>query len=128
MKLMVPILVLSLAVVATGCGSNSPRSLQSVVANPASADAQTFPNGKVQFTPTGIFDKVPTRVTPLPLCSAPNSGATCITAWSTSDARIATIDQSGVASCLPGQSGPVTIEVAIVGDQPLMSVAKLTCP
>ena len=128
MKLMVPILALLLAVVATGCGSSSPRTLQSVVASPASADAQTFPNAKVEFTPTGIFNKAPTRVTPLPACSAPNSGATCITAWSTSDARIATIDQSGVASCLPGQSGAVTIKVAIVGDQPLMSVATLTCP
>lgn len=127
MKLTVPILALLLAVVATGCGS-SPRTLQSVVASPASADAQTFPNGKVQFTPTGIFNKAPTHVTPLPVCSAPNSGATCITAWSTSDVRIATIDQSGVASCLPGQSGAVTIEVAIVGDLPLTNVAKLTCP
>jgi hypothetical protein len=128
MKQMVAILALSLTVVATGCGSSSPRTLQSVVASPASADAQSFTNGKVQFTPTGIFNKVPTRVTPLPVCSAPNSGGTCITAWSTSDARIATIDQSGVASCLPGQSATVTIKIAIVGDQPLMSVAKLTCP
>jgi hypothetical protein len=128
MKLMVPILALSLAGVVTGCGSSSPRTLQSVVASPASADAQTFPNGRVQFTPTGIFNKAPTHVTPLPVCSAPNSGATCITAWSTSDVRIGTIDQSGVASCLPGQSGAVTIKVAIVGDKPLMNVAKLTCP
>jgi hypothetical protein len=128
MKLRTPILALSLAVVTTGCGNSSPRILQSVVANPASADAQNFPNGKVQFTPTGVFSKAPTRVTPLPPCSAPNSGATCITAWSTSPGTIATVDQNGVAQCLPGQSGGVTIEVAVVGDRPVMNVAKLTCP
>jgi hypothetical protein len=128
MKLRTPILALSLAVVTTGCGNSSPRILQSVVANPASADAQNFPNGKVQFTPTGVFNNAPTRVTPLPVCSAPNSGATCITAWSISTDTIATVDQSGVAQCLPGQSGSVTIEVAVVGDHPVMNVAKLTCP
>ena len=128
MKLRTPILALSLAVVTTGCGNSSPRILQSVVADPPSADAQNFPNGKVQFTPTGVFNKAPTRVTPLPVCSAPNSGATCITAWSISPDTIATVDQSGVAQCLPGQSGSVTIGVAVVGDHPVMNVAKLTCP
>jgi len=122
------VLPLSLALVTTGCGNSSPRILQSVIASPASADAQTFPYGKVQFTATGIFNKAPTHVTPLPACSAPNSGAACITAWSTSPDTVATVDQSGVAQCLPGQSGSVTIEVAVVGDHPLMNVAKLTCP
>jgi hypothetical protein len=123
-----PILALSLAMVAAGCGNSSPRTLQSVIASPASADAQGFPNGKVQFTPTGVFNKMPTHVTPLPLCSATNSGATCITAWSTFPTMIATIDQSGVAQCVPGQSGTVTIEVAVVGDHPNFNAAKLTCP
>ena len=70
--------------------------------NPASADAENFPNGKVQFTPTGVFNKAPTPVASLPVCSAPNSGATCITAWSTSPDTIATVDQNGVVECLPG--------------------------
>jgi hypothetical protein len=128
MKLRMPILALSLGVVTTGCGTSSPRMLQSVVANPASADAQHFPNGKVQFTATGVFSKAPTRVTPLPVCSAPNSGATCITAWSTSPDTIAVVDQSGVAQCLEGQVGSATIAVAVVGDGPVMNVATLTCP
>ena len=128
LKLGTPILASFLAVVTTACGNSSPRMLQSIIANPASADAQNFPNGKVQFTPTGIFNKPPTPVTPLPVCSAPNSGDTCITAWLAFPNTIATVDQNGVAQCLPGQSGIVTIAVAVAGDAPAMDVAKLTCP
>lgn len=129
MTLGTPLLALSLAVVTTACGNSSPRMLQSVIATPATADAQNFPSGQVQFTPTGIFNKAPTHVTPLPACSATMSADTCITAWSTSSpGSIATVDQNGVAQCMPGQSGSVTIGVAVVGDHPVMNVAKLTCP
>jgi hypothetical protein len=128
MKLRAPLLALSLAAVTTACGNSSPRILQSVIATPASADAQNFPSGQVQFTPTGIFNKAPTHVT-LSACSASNSRDTCITAWSTSSPdTIATVDQSGLAHCLPGQSGTVSVTVAVVGDLPVMNVAKLTCP
>jgi hypothetical protein len=127
MKLRAPLLALSLAVT-TACGNSSPRILQSVIATPASADAQDFPGGQVQFTPTGIFNKAPTHLTLL-ACPASNSSDTCITAWSTSSpGTIATVDQSGVAHCLPGQSGTVSVTVAVVGDLPAMNVAKLTCP
>jgi hypothetical protein len=129
MKLWAPLLALSLLVASTGCGKSSPRMLQSVTASPTIADAQNFPNGQVQFTPTGVFNKAPTRVTPLPACSTTKSADTCITAWSTSPPdTIATVDQTGVAHCLPGQSGTVTIAVAVVGDGPVVDVAKLTCP
>ncbi len=129
MKLRATTLALSVFVASTGCGSSSPRTLQSVLASPAIADAQNFSNGNVKFTPTGIFNKAPTHVTPLPQCSAIKSADSCITAWSTSPLdTIATIDQTGVAHCLPGESGTVTIGVAVVGDGPVMSVAKLTCP
>jgi hypothetical protein len=129
MKLRDALLALSLAIVTTACGSSSPRMLQSVIVTPANADAQNFPSGQVQFTPTGIFNKAPTHVTPLPACSATMSADTCITAWSTSSpGTIATVDQSGVAQCMAGQSGSVSIAVAVVGDRPVMNVAKLTCP
>ena len=129
MKLGATTLALSVLVASTGCGNSSPRMLQSVIASPAIADAQNFTNGKVKFTPTGIFNKAPTHVTPLPPCSAIKSADSCITAWSTSPLdTIATIDQTGVAHCLPGESGTVTIGVAVVGDRPVMGVAKLTCP
>ena len=99
-----------------GCGS-TPRTLQSVTVSPTLADAQDFPNGQVQFVATGHFNKAPTSVTPFQLSS-----------WLVSQAGIATIDQNGLASCIPGQSGIATIDIAQFGDGPLMSVAKLTCP
>ncbi|HEY6306267.1 MAG TPA: hypothetical protein VI488_07370 [Candidatus Angelobacter sp.] len=49
----------------TGCGGsvmNSGRMLQSLTVTPASADAQTFPGGRVQFTVTGTFNMVPVTV------------------------------------------------------------------
>ena len=128
MKPAIPILVISLAALSTGCGSSSARMLESVTATPASADAQDFPNGTVQFTPTGIFNKAPTKVTPLPSCSASGATGSCITAWSTSPNTIATVDQNGMAQCAPSQFGTATIQVAVSGDGPLMGVAKLTCP
>jgi hypothetical protein len=111
------ILLLLLAVEAVGCGSGSPRMLQSVTASPMTADAQNFPNGQVQFTATGVFNRAPTRVTPFQV------------AWLTSLPSIAAIDSNtGLAQCVPGQSGTVTIDVGVPGDGPLMQVATLTCP
>ena len=128
MQLVTSIIVLCLVAATTGCGSSRPRMLVSVIATPATADAQNFPNGKVQFTPTGIFNKTPTRVTPLPACSTITSADACITAWSVSLNTIATIDQNGLAQCVSGQSGTATIQVALAGDGPSMRVATLTCP
>jgi hypothetical protein len=111
------ILLLLLAVETAACGAGSPRTLQSVTVSPLTADAQNFPNGQVQFTATGVFNRAPMRVTPFPV------------AWLTSSPSIATIDSnSGLAQCVPGQSGTVTIEVGVAGDGPLIHVATLTCP
>lgn len=104
----------------SGCGSSTPRTLQSVSVMPSVADAQDFPNGQVQFVATGIFNKPPTRVTPFQ-----------VSAWmvnNPSTGSIATIDQTGLATCVPGQSGTVTISIALPGDGPLMKAATLTCP
>lgn len=110
-------LVLPLAVLISSCGANTPRVLQSVTASPATADAKNFPNGVVHFIPTGIYNTSPTMVTPLP-----------VTAWSTDQISIATIDQNGNAACVPGRVGTVKIRVAVAGDGPLMNAAELTCP
>jgi hypothetical protein len=117
MKLGTPFLAFTLIILTLGCGNGTPRALQSVTANPASADAKNFPNGRVQFIPTGTFNKPPTTVTPLP-----------VTAWLAQGNTIATIDQNGTAECLPLQVGTVKIQVAVAGDGPLMDVAQLTCP
>jgi hypothetical protein len=118
MKRVIPFLALYLmAALSAGCGSSTPRMLQSVTASPATADAKDFANGRVKFTATGNYNQPPMTVTPLP-----------VTAWSVNPTTIATIDANGVAECLPGQVGLVKIEVAIAGDGPLMNVAQLTCP
>lgn len=113
-----------------GCGMSmsTPRTLQSVTVNPATADAKDFPHEQVQFTPTGIFNKPPTRVTPLPMCSASDATGACITAWSVFPPTIATIDQNGLAQCVSGESQTAKVEIALSGDGPLMTVASLTCP
>lgn len=117
MKDVIPFFILCLMVLATGCGSSTPRTLQSMTASPVTADAKDFANGRVKFTATGTYNQPPTTVTPLP-----------VTAWSVNPTTIATIDANGVAECLPGQVGTVKIEIAIAGDGPLMNVAQLTCP
>ena len=91
MKLGISFLALLLIVLSAGCGS-APRTLQSVTASPASADAKDFPDGRVQFIPTGIYNKPPIMVTPQE-----------VTAWAASENNIATVDQNGVAECVLGQ-------------------------
>lgn len=117
MKLGTGFLALPLLLLAAGCGSSTPRGILSVSASPAIADAQNFPNGQVQFTPTGTYNKPPTTVTPQP-----------VSAWLASPNGIATIDQNGLAACVTGQAGTVTIKVGLAGDGPLRNVAQLICP
>ena len=108
--------VLPFVFLSLNCGSSTPRTLQSVSAAPAVADAMNFPNGQVQFVVTGTYNKPPLTVTPQP-----------VTTWQIFPV-LATITQSGVATCVPGQSGTAQVQVAVVGDGPLMKVATLTCP
>jgi len=127
--------VLAVFALATiGCGSmnSTPnRVLESMTLSPASADAQNFPQGQVQFTPMGTFSKAPSpAAVPVPFV-APYSGS-----WASSDPSIATINQSGVAQCVPGASGTVTIRATASSNSamgPAMSTgvsgtAKLRCP
>jgi hypothetical protein len=99
------------------CGSSTPRTLVSVKATPATADAINFPNGQVQFVATGTYNRPPSPVTPQP-----------VTAWQLTPNTLATITQNGLAQCISGQTGTASIQVAVAGDGPLMTVAQLTCP
>jgi hypothetical protein len=126
-------LLAAFAVTGIGCGSMnsmSNRVLQSMVVSPATADAQNSPSGQVQFSAMGTFSKAPSPA-PVPFV-APYSGS-----WATSDLNVATIDQHGLAMCLGGASGTVTITAiassnAGVGTQntstAVSGTAKLTCP
>src|SRR5579859_8147931 len=75
----------------SGCGSTSP-----ITVSPASADAQNFPHGIVQFKATGVSS---------PTWCIGSANGIC----DGNIATIATIDINGQAQCLAGHSGIVTI-------------------
>lgn len=126
-------LLAAVAITSIGCSSMnsmSNRVLQSMVISPATADAQSSPSGQVQFSAMGSFSKAPSPA-PVPFV-APYSGS-----WATSDISVATIDQHGLAMCVAGASGTVTITAiassnAGMGTQntstAVSGTAKLTCP
>jgi len=128
-------LVLS-ASFASSCGARSQGQdpLQSITLSPATADAQDYTNGHVQFTATGYYIDPSRTVTPL-------SGmwGTCYQEASTSEVSVTA---GGVAQCTPGAVGTYTIWA---NDPPLSNVeclaitacgggcfvvgsAQLTCP
>ena len=127
------LLILLLVAVHIGCSAMSSsaqrRVLQSMTITPSNAQAQNFPQGQVQFTATGMFSQAPSPAT-VPFV-VPYSGT-----WSTSHSNIATINQTGLAECVPGASGTVTVEAiastnSANGTQMSTAVsatAKLSCP
>src|SRR5438105_11161937 len=83
-----------------GCSAmSSNRVLQSMVITPSNATAQS---GEVQFTATGTFSKPPSP-SAVPFVD-PYSGS-----WAISNLHVATISQSGLARCVGGASGTVTV-------------------
>jgi len=108
-----------IALFLSGCGSNSPISV-----TPASADAQNFPNGIVQFKATGV---------PSPTWCIGTASGSC----NGNVVPIATIDINGQAQCLAGHSGTVTILAGTGGRVTIPDAgmqlshfgsAQLTCP
>lgn len=115
-----------------GCGamySSSNRVLQSVTVTPANADAQNF-MGQVQFTANGTFSQPPS---PAPVSFQPPYTGN----WSSSNLNIATISQSGMAQCVAGAAGKVTIIAEVSSNSAtgmgqmstaVSGKATLTCP
>ena len=126
-------LVVMIVAQTLGCGSmysSSNRVLQSIMITPANADAQNFTMGQVQFTATGTFSQPPSPAT-IPF-QPPYTGT-----WSSSNLKIATVSQSGLAQCMAGGAGQVTISAIVSsnsatgGGQMSTAVtgkATLTCP
>jgi hypothetical protein len=87
------------------CGGASQRQLQSVTLSPATADAQDYPNGQIQFTATGHYDASPTTLTPL------SAGwGTCYQNGSAeSPTSEITVTQEGIAQCASGAVGTFTV-------------------
>ena len=99
---LVPLLLI-LVFLSLSCGSS--RELTSISVSPATADAQKFPKGQVQFTATGTFSMAPTTVTPLSVTWCPQ--ATCGVGTPANVGII--IDGNGLAQCEPSFTGTVTI-------------------
>ena len=128
-------ILLSVAIVA-GCGGSmntmnaNNRVLLSMSISPASADAQMFTNGLVTFTATGTFSQPPSPA--MVTFVAPFSGS-----WEVSDPNMATITPNGMAQCLPGANGKVTVQAQASSNSATTpgamstavgATATLTCP
>lgn len=85
------------AVALWSCGNGSAK-LQHVMVSPAMTSAATIPAQPVQFTAQGTFNNNTTRA--LTLADG--------IVWSSSNARIATVDGTGVATCVSPGSVAIT--------------------
>jgi len=111
------------ACITLACG-NQPHQVQSVTVNPASADAQNYPDGKVPFIATGSYNSAPMTVTPLQANWAAVSEQLVngvLTFGPVSSA--VSIDHTGVAQCTAGASGTYAIVAWDIRDPSL----KVSC-
>jgi hypothetical protein len=108
-----------------GCGSmmSSSRQMQSLTVTPASADAQAFPGGKVQFTAMGTFNIAPTTVTSPPVLWSIGSPFGSPPA----NMPAATVDSTGLAQC-NGFVGTVLVEATAPTEPeiPLLQMTSMT--
>jgi len=124
------------AAVTLACGSSASRTLQSVSITPASADAQNYPRGLVQFTATGTYAAPPSPVTPL----TATWGACDLSGNITSQVSVSA---NGVAQCASGAvgtykvwafdfnaTGPTCLVESACGQGcgRVTGTAQLTCP
>lgn len=131
-------LLIFAASITLACGS-SPHMLQSLTVSPATADAQVFPGGKVQFSATGFFSSSPRTVTPL---SATWGACQIINAQETPTTAVS-VSNNGLAQCSAGAAG--AYEVWAFSENPsnvtclaigpcghgcgrIRATARLTCP
>ena len=115
-----------------GCGNSK---LTAVSVSPAVADAQTFPGGQVQFAAIGTYGNS-SKVVPLTNIITWYIGST--TGMCNGNiAAAASIDRNGLAQCLPGSTGTVTVVAGSGGRQlnpdeghqlTVFGTAQLTCP
>ena len=139
-RLRLTLFLFGLAVAASfilSCGAGSVRQVQSITLSPATADAQDYRNGQVQFTATGHYNAAPYTVTPQ---SA--TWGVCYQSAPTSEVSVTT---SGLAQCASGAVGTYTVwandpaplpsgiyncpaMTACGGGCTIQANAQLTCP
>jgi len=134
MAKLLPAFVLALLIIVALnllAGGSSPRQLLSVTVALATANVSDFSNGMVQFTATGMFDRIPSPATLNP--------ATWDLIPSTSyPADAVSFSTSGVAQCKAEFAGTVTVRggAFVCPQNSMMGVpcrlvfgtAQLTCP
>jgi len=98
------------AVIALACGSPMTRSVQSITISPATADAQNYPDGEVQFKATAFYTTPPSPVTPI----SATWGA-CYQNAPTTDVSVST---NGIAHCASGAVGTYTVWGFVVNQGP----------
>ena len=119
--------------VALSCGAASKGQqgqLQSITLSPATADAQDYPDGQVQFIATGIYINPAHKVTPQPA-----HWGVCQQNAATSEVSVTT---AGLAQCANGAAGTYTIFAfdmtncdaitACGGGCTVVGTAQLSCP
>jgi hypothetical protein len=121
-----PGVLLTMTVVLLACGDN--RSLQSV------SDSPTTASSKAQFTATGVYNRTPTEVdiTSTTTWCVGSSNGLCA-----GNIAIEANVNAGLAQCLSGFTGTVTILAGQAGPSPgpdlgfqlkPFGVAQLNCP
>jgi len=95
--------LLTIAVLLIACGAGHPK-LTSIAVSPSSATASSSPQGQVGFMATGTFTDHTSRELQLA------DGLT----WKSSNTVVATIDDTGEATCL--SPGSVTITATAPAD------------
>jgi len=133
------LIALLLAVAVTISCGNGKQPLQSVTITPATADAQKYSGGMVQFSAVGFYAGGESRQMPssaLSWCASPGPGV-CI---GENVKPGVTIDQNGLAQCQPGSVGTWTINAnspptsqaaqpgGEIGASIIFGSATLTCP
>jgi hypothetical protein len=121
-----PAVLLTVTIALLACGGN--RSLRSVNVSPAAASSQA------QFTATGIYNTTPTKVDITASTTWCIGSSTGICAGDIA-MRVSVIN--GLAQCLPGFTGTVTVLAGQAGPPPGPDVgsqlnpfgtAQFTCP
>jgi hypothetical protein len=124
------------AAVALSCGASSqgPSQLQSIMLNPATADAQSYPDGIVPFTATGYYTNPTHSVTP--------QVANWVACQDDTPTTAVSVTNKGAAQCASGSSGVYAINAwnvsnsnsectaitACGGGCTIVGSAQLTCP
>jgi hypothetical protein len=109
------------AAITLACGSSSSHIPQTVTVSPATADAQDFPDGQVQFTATAYYNTMPT-----PVNNASATWTACVTTNSQPTNGV-TINTSGLAQC-SGGSGTYMIDAFVPDPSFHGACAEVTLP